>query len=57
MEATKQLMDHNINTKLELSLESECRILLQQWTSQAFFSLAKEYVRKTAVEMQASILP
>ncbi|CAL4083253.1 unnamed protein product [Meganyctiphanes norvegica] len=44
MEATKALMNHHLVTKLELSLESECRLLLQHWLSPQFTMLCKRFL-------------
>lgn len=55
MEATKALMNHHLITKLELSLESECRILLQQWTSPHFAHLCKRFLETHHIHLQKPV--
>nr|XP_027226346.1 LOW QUALITY PROTEIN: uncharacterized protein LOC113818342 [Penaeus vannamei] len=55
MEATKALMNHHLVTKLELSLESECRLLLQQWTSPHFTHLCKRFLESHHVQLQKPV--
>ncbi|XP_045625804.2 uncharacterized protein [Procambarus clarkii] len=55
MEATKALMNHHLVTKLELSLESECRLLLQQWTSPHFNHLCKRFLDTHHIHLQKPV--
>ncbi|KAK4323016.1 hypothetical protein Pmani_006253 [Petrolisthes manimaculis] len=55
MEATKALMNHHLVTKLELSLESECRVLLQQWTSPHFAHLCKKFLDSNHIHLQKPV--
>ncbi|KAB7499625.1 Chromodomain Y-like protein [Armadillidium nasatum] len=55
MEGTKALVNHHILTKLELSVESECRILLQQWTSPNFSNMCKRFLDSTEVQLQKPV--
>ncbi|XP_050711509.1 uncharacterized protein LOC126995719 isoform X2 [Eriocheir sinensis] len=55
MEATKALMNHHLVTKLELSLESECRLLLQQWTSPHFAHLSKRFLDTQYIHLQKPV--
>lgn len=55
MEATKALMNHHLVTKLELSLESECRLLLQQWTSPHFAHMCKRFLDSHHVHLQKPV--
>ncbi|XP_042225363.1 nucleoporin nup211-like isoform X2 [Homarus americanus] len=55
MEATKALMNHHLVTKLELSLESECRLLLQQWTSPHFTHLCKRFLDSHHIHLQKPV--
>ncbi|XP_066951806.1 putative leucine-rich repeat-containing protein DDB_G0290503 isoform X2 [Macrobrachium rosenbergii] len=55
MEATKALMNHHLITKLELSLESECRLLLQHWTSPHFALLCKRFLDSHHIHLQKPV--
>lgn len=55
MEATKALMNHHLVTKLELSLESECRLLLKQWLSLHFSHLCKRFLDTHHIHLQKPV--
>ncbi|KAK7055036.1 hypothetical protein SK128_015127 [Halocaridina rubra] len=55
MEATKALMNHHLITKLELTLETECRLLLQHWMSPHFAHLCKRFFESHHIHLQKPV--
>ncbi|XP_018022775.1 cell wall protein RBR3 [Hyalella azteca] len=56
METTKALMNHQLQTRLELSLENECNMLQKQWISPNFETLSRRFLESHAPLMQKPVV-